>query len=148
MTNKNFIEELADKLNKRTNPTDLKSNIIGKVVQLNPIIVQIADGRILLREGDELELSEWFRFRCEIDSTSVLSGNVSSDCQSARSISETHSYTGSACIMPDAISHLANAILGVRDELLKLKCILELDDYVNIASLETDGKYILLDKVL
>ncbi len=47
MTNKNFIEELADKLNKRTNPTDLKSNIIGKVVQLNPIIVQIADGRIL-----------------------------------------------------------------------------------------------------
>lgn len=148
MSNKNFIELLADNLNNRNNPTDLKSNIIGKVVQLDPIIVQIEDGKILLREGDELEISEWFRFRCQIDSTKILSETVQSDCQSAQSVSETHSYTDAACVMPNAIQYLANAILGVRDELLKLKCVLELEDYVNIASLETDGKYILLDKVL
>lgn len=148
MTTKNFIELLADNLNSRNNPTDLKSNIIGKIVQLEPIIVQIADGKILLREGCELEISEWFRFRCDIDSTSILTDTVQTNCDSAQSISETHSYSGTACTMPDSITYLVNAILGIRDELLKLKCVLELGDFVNIASLETDGKYILLDKVL
>ena len=148
MTNKNFIELLAENLNIRNNPDDLKSNIIAKVVQLDPIIVQISDGKILLKEGDELEISEWFRFRSEIDASGILSENVQSNCDSALSITEIHSYTGSDCMMPNAVSYLANAILGVRDELLKLKCELKQDDFVNIASLETDGKYILLDKVL
>lgn len=143
-----IIDVLQNEFSKRNNPKDLKPAIIGKVVELQPLTVQISDGNILLIEGEELEIAEWFRFRCNIDSTGVLSETVPSDTNNAESISETHSYTGSQCQMPGAISSLASAILGVRDELLKLKCVLEIGNYVIINSLEETNRYILIDKVL
>lgn len=143
-----IIDVLENELKKRTNPTDLKPCIIGKIVLLQPLTVQISEGNILLEEGDELEMSEWFRFRCNIDATGTLSSTVPSDTDNAESITEKHSYSGAECQMPNAISSLASAILGVRDELLALKCIIKVGDYVSIASLEEKGKYILLDKVL
>ena len=146
--NETFGGLFAKELGKRDNPSDLKSGIIGKVVKVEPIIVSIDNGKILLTENEELEISEWFRFRCDIDKTEVLSKDVPDNTDSAESISETHSYTGSPCNMPSAISDLASAILGVRDELLKLKCELKKNDFVAVASLEESGKYILLDKVL
>ena len=50
--------------------------------------------------------------------------------------------------MPNAISNLASAILGVRDELLALKCDLQIGDHVLLASLEQKDRYILIDKIL
>jgi len=102
----------------------------------------------MLSENDELLISEFFRLRCNIDKTGVLSSNVPSDTDNAESISETHSYTGAACQMPSAVSYLAGAILGVRDELLNLKCDLQIGDYVVIVSLEQKDRYLLVDKVL
>lgn len=55
-----FFKRMGNLLKERENPTDLKSAIIGKVVKLNPIIVQIEDGLALLEENEELEISEWF----------------------------------------------------------------------------------------
>lgn len=49
--------------------------------------------------------------------------------------------------MPDAISSLASAILGVRDELLQLKCILQVGDKVIVAPLESDSEYVIVDKL-
>ena len=158
----NGIKVLAKELEKRNNPTDMKTSIIGKVVQLNPVIVAINEGLILLKEGDQLEISEWFRFRCNINKTDSLSSSVpdklsssNDDCSSAENVSEIHSYTGSDCNMPDAIKSLSSAIqstnealLLVNGELLALKCILEVGDFVAVASLEEYGKYVLLDKVL
>ena len=66
--NDNFITLVAQELQKRNNPTDLKTAIIGKVVQLDPIIVSISNGLVLLKENNELEISEWFKFRCNITS--------------------------------------------------------------------------------
>ncbi|MCD8025091.1 MAG: DUF2577 family protein [Candidatus Gastranaerophilales bacterium] len=146
---KNFFDTLADELKKRNNPTDLKSAILARVEEITPlIIVSYSDGKIMLTENDELFISEFFRLRCNIDKTGVLSSTVPSDTDNAESITETHSYTGTACNMPDAISSLASAILGVRDELLALKCDLAIGDYVLIASLEQKDRYILIDKVL
>ncbi len=71
-----IIDVLKNELQKRNNPTDLKANIIGKVVQLEPVIVSISDGLVLLKENDHLEVSEWFRFRCNIDKESALSSDV------------------------------------------------------------------------
>ena len=68
-----IIDVLENELKKRTNPTDLKPCIIGKIVLLQPLTVQISEGNILLEEGDELEMSEWFCFRCNIDATGTLS---------------------------------------------------------------------------
>ena len=118
-----IIDVLKKEFLKRNNPKDLKAAIIGKIVELSPLTLQIADGNILLTEGVELEISQWVRFRCNIDSTGVLSLGVLDDTNNAKSIQETHSYTNSACQMPSAISSLASAILGLRDELLKLKCV-------------------------
>lgn len=146
--NKDFFGVLADELRGRDNPTDLKSAIIGQVEQLSPIIVSYADGRIMLTENEELYISEFFRFRCDIDKTGVLSSQVPSDTDNAESIKETHSYTGADCVMPNAISYLASAILGVRDELLNLKCTLQVGDKVLLASLDAKDRYILIDKVL
>ncbi len=143
-----IIDVLKTELQKRNNPTDLKANIIGKVVQLEPIIVSISDGHVLLKESNHLEISEWFRFRCNIDKNNTLSSTVPNNTSSATSVTETHSKSGTACTMPTAISDLATAILGVRDELLALKCNLRQGDYVVVASLEETDKYVLLDKVI
>lgn len=146
---KDFFSVLADELNNRNNPKDLKSAIIARVEQITPlIIVSYADGKIMLQEDDELIISEWFRFRCNIDSTGVLSSTVTSELDSAQGIKEVHSYTGADCQMPTAVVHLSNAISGVRDELLALKCNLQIGDNVIIASLEQKDRFILLDKVL
>ena len=107
MSNENFFEKLAKNLKERNNPADLKPSIIGRVVQLNPIAVQIESERIILTEGDELILSEWFIFRCRIDKTGALSRTVpdklsssADNCSSAENITEIHSYTGADCRMP------------------------------------------------
>lgn len=148
MKEETIIEVLHNEFRKRNNPKDLKPAIIGRVVELQPLTVQISNGNILLIEGEELEIAEWFHFRCNIDSTGVLSKTVPDDTNNAESITETHSYTNSACQMPSAISSLASAILGVRDELLALKCNLKIGDFVIVNSLEETNRYILIDKVL
>lgn len=145
---KNIVEVLKNSINNCKNPTDLKPSIIGKVVQLSPVIVSINEGKILLEENEELFISEWFRFRCNIDKTSKLSGGVPSDLSSARGVSETHSYSGASCNMPSAIDYVAKAIEKVTAELLALKCDLKTGDLVVLGSLEQLDKYILLDKVL
>ena len=145
---KNLVEVLKNSINNCKNPTDLKPSIIGKVVQLSPVIVSINEGKILLEENEELFISEWFRFRCNIDKTSKLSGGVPSDLSSARGVSETHSYSGASCNMPSAIDYVAKAIEKVTAELLALKCDLKTGDLVVLGSLEQLDKYILLDKVL
>lgn len=146
---KDFFSVLADELKGRDNPKDLKSGIIARVEQVAPlVIVSYADGKIMLTENDELYISEFFRLRCNIDKTGVLSADVPANTDNAEAITETHSYTGSPCNMPDAISYLAGAIIGIRDELLALKCELQIGDHVVIASLEQKDKFILIDKVL
>lgn len=146
---KNFFNLLADNLKKRDNPKDLKSGIIARVEKIDPlVIVSYADGKIMLTENEELLISEFFRLRCNIDKTGVLSSTVPENTDNAEAISETHSYTGSPCQMPDAISYLAGAILGVRDELLALKCNLQIGDHVLIASLEQKDRFVLIDKIL
>ncbi len=148
MPNETFAEIISKEFKKRDNPVNLKPTIIGKVVQISPIIVQIKNGKILLTENEELEISEWFRFRCDIDTGGALSSNVPNNLENAKNVTEIHSESGANCQMPDAIASLASAILGVRDELLALKCNLKQGDYVSIASLDETNKYILLDKVL
>ncbi|MCX4275810.1 MAG: DUF2577 family protein [Candidatus Gastranaerophilales bacterium] len=143
-----FIEILKGELDKRKNPGDLKPSIIGKVVQIDPTIVQIEDGKILLTENDELEISEWFRFRCGIDSEGALSSSVPENLENAKSTSEVHSQGGAECQMKSAISFLAEAISSINTELLALRCNLRQGDYVVIAALDEMNKYILLDKVL
>lgn len=143
-----LIDVLQKEFRKRNNPTDLKPTIIGKIVKLEPVTVSIANGLILLEENEQLEISEWFRFRCNIDKTGVLSSTVPGYTENAESITESHSSSGTACQMPNAISSLADAILGIRDELLALKCVLEVGDFVTVASLEEMDCYVLIDKVL
>ena len=145
---KNIIEVLKNSIKGCKNPTDLKPSIIGKVVQLSPVIVSINEGKILLEENEELFISEWFKFRCNIDKTSKLSGGIPSDLSSARGVSEAHSYSGASCNMPSAIDYVAKAIEKVTSELLALKCDLKTGDLVVLGSLEQLDKYILLDKVL
>ena len=146
---KDFFNVLADELKGRDNPKDLKSGIIARVEEIDPlVIVSYADGKIMLTENEELLISEFFRLRCNIDKTGVLSSSVPDNTDNAEAISETHSYTGSPCQMPDAISYLAGAILGVRDELLALKCNLQIGDHVLIASLEQKDRFVLIDKIL
>ena len=146
---KDFFKVLAGELKDRDNPSDLKSGIIARVEQISPkIIVSYSESKIFLTENEELLISEWFRFRCNIDKTSVLSSNVPTKISSAKNVTETHSNGGAPCSMPDAISYLADAITGVCNELLALKCDLQVGDFVLLASLEQKDKYILIDKVL
>jgi len=145
---KDFFKVLAGELKTRDNPVDLKSGIIATVEQLSPLIVSYTDSKIMLTEGEELIISEFFRFRCDIDKTGVLSSSVPSDTDNAESVTEVHSYTGADCQMPSAISSLASAILGVRDELLALKCDLKIGDLVLLASVEQKDKFVLIDKIL
>lgn len=148
MSNEDFFKRLAKELKNRNNPTDLKSSIIGKVVELEPIIVQLNDGEILLVENEELEISEWFKFRCNIDKDSALSSDVPSNLEAAKAVTEVHSQGGSNCSMPNAIEYLATAIEKISGELLALKCELKQGDFVMISSLEETDKYILIDKVI
>ena len=159
---KDFFKVLAGELKDRNNPVDLKSGIIAKVEQLSPLIVSYSDGKIMLTEGEELIISEFFRFRCDIDKTNRLSNDVvnlvassNSDCSSAESVTETHSYTGASCNMPTAIASLSsaiqstnNAIIHNKNELLALKCVLEVGDLVLLASLEQKDRFVLIDKIL
>lgn len=154
---------LKSELKQRNNPTDLKAINIGIIEQLSPVIVSISEKKVLLEENDELIISEWFRFRCNIDKTTKLSSGVptdllasSTDCTSATGVTETHSYTPNLpCNMPSAIAFLANAITNtnnaitkIDNEILALKCELKKGDLVIVGSLEQTDKYILLDKVL
>lgn len=149
MANKDFFSLLAGELKIRNNPVDLKSCIIARVEQIDPVlIVSFAEQKIFLAENEELFISEWFRFRCNIDKTTELSANVPSDLESATGVKEVHSNGGADCQMPTAISHLANAINRINTELLALKCDLQIGDNVLIASLEQKDRYILIDKVL
>ncbi len=144
----NFFNLLSKALKERNNPTDLKSAIIGKVVELSPITIQIEDEKILLVENEELEISEWFRFRCNIDKNKALSSDVSDNLTKAKAVTEVHSQGGAACTMPNAISFLATAIEKITGEILALKCDLKVGDFVEVASLEETNKYILIDKVV
>lgn len=149
MAEKDFFDVLAGELKSRNNPVDLKSCIIARVEQIDPVlIVSYAERKIFLTENDELLISEWFRFRCNIDKTTELSANVPSDLESAQAVTEVHSYTGTDCQMPSAIAHLANAITRINTELLALKCNLQIGDDVIIASLEQKDRFLLIDKVL
>lgn len=153
---------LKFELKQRNNPTDLKVVNIGVVEQLSPLIVSISENKILLEENEELIISEWFRFRCNINKTGKLSSGVPSDldtskaeCDSASGVSEVHSFGGAPCQMPNAIANLVNAITStnsaitkINNEILAMKCNLKKGDLVVIGSLEQTDKYILLDKVL
>ena len=159
---KDFFKVLAGELKTRDNPVDLKSGIIAKVEQLTPVKVSYSDGKIMLTEGEELIISEWFRFRCNIDKTQRLSSEVvnliassNSDCSSAEGVSETHSYTGASCNMPTAIAYLSsaiqstnNAVIDNKNELLALKCNLKIGDFVLLASLDQKDRFVLIDKIL
>ena len=157
-----IITELKDALKSRNNPSDLKEIHIGVVQELEPVVVTIFEGSVILKEDEELFISEWFRFRCDIDKTLALSSDVPDKLGSskynygeAEKISESHSYGGAPCRIPDAISYLADAIADtntavskINGELLALKCVLKVGDFVTIGSLAQQDKYILLDKVL
>lgn len=146
--NNNFLNLLNNELNLRNNPTDLKSTIHGIVVNLEPLTVSIYNGNVLLVHQDDMFLSEWFRFRCNIDAAKKLSETVPQFCDSAKNVTETHSYTGTSCVMSDAVLYLCEAISAVKDELLALKCNLKVNDIVILAGLEQEDKYILLDKAV
>lgn len=144
----NFVSEITKELKKRNNPEDVKPSIIGVVVKIEPvIIVQIENGDILLTENEELEISEWFKFRCNINKTNALTQDVPNNLNNALNVAETHSYGGAPCNMPNAITCLVNAINAVNNELLALKCNLNIGDFVVIASLEENNRFILIDKV-
>ena len=144
-----LAELLAKQLRDRDNPTDLKEGIFATVKQLEPIILSCENAQILLTENDNLFISEWFRFRCNIDKTTALSAGVPDDLISAKGVTETHSYTPhAACNMPSAISYLAEAITKINTELFQLKCDLKVGDKVVVLPLDIDCKYILLDKIL
>ncbi len=75
---------LKGALKSRNNPTDLKAINIAKVVKLEPLTVSLYEGKVLLREDNELYISEWFRFRCNIDKEKTLSETVPSNLGSAK----------------------------------------------------------------
>ena len=144
----NLALVFAQELKKRNNPSSYKELTIAIVKTVEPLQLAVANSQIMLSEAlGNLYIPEWFTFRCNIDKTGVLSSTVPSDTDNAESITETHSYTGSPCNMPDAISSLASAILGVRDELLALRCILAVGDKVIVAPLESDSEYVIVDKL-
>lgn len=140
--------QLAKEFKARNNPSNLKEVTIATVQTVEPLQLSVANSQILLSEElGNLYIPEWFTFRCNIDKTGTLSATVPSDTDNAEAITEVHSYTGADCQMPNAISNLASAILGVRDELLALKCILQVGDKVIVAPLESDSDYVIIDKL-
>ncbi len=70
------------------NPTDLKAINIAKVVKIEPLTVSLYEGKVLLRENNELYISEWFRFRCNIDKEKTLSQTVPSKLDSAKAVKD------------------------------------------------------------
>ncbi len=154
---------LKQALNSRNNPKDFKAIHIGKVINLNPLTVSIYEGKVQLKENVDMYISEFFRFRCNINKTSELTTQFENDitlstqnCTSAEGVSEIHSFTPNLpCTMPSAIAYLStaiqntnNAIKRVNKELLELKCDLKIGDLVELGSLEQTDRFILLDKVL
>ena len=138
----------AQEFKKRNNPTSYNELTIATVKTVAPLELTIANSQIQLSEAlGNLYIPEWFKFRCDIDKTGVLSSSVPSDTDNAEALSETHSYTGAQCQMPNAIAYLASAILGVRDELLALKCNLAVGDKLIVAPLESDSDYVIVDKL-
>lgn len=139
---------LAKKFKGCQNPSSYKELTIATVQKLEPLELALSNSQIILsQENKNLHIPEWFDFRCNIDATSVLSASVPSDTDSAKGVKEVHSYTGADCVMPDAIAYLASAILGVRDELLKLRCILQIGDKVIVSPLKADSEYVIIDKL-
>lgn len=140
--------KLAQELKQRNNPSSYKELTIATVSTVEPLLLTVSNSQIQLSESlGNLYIPEWFQFRCDIDKTGTLSSSVPSDTDNAEAVTETHSYTGASCQMPNAISYLAGAILGVRDELLALKCVLQVGDKVIVAPLESDSEYVIVDKV-
>lgn len=146
---KNFFKYLAKEIKARDNPADLKEVVIGFVTSIEPVTVTTDGGAFTFLENINLIISEQFRLRCEIDKTSALSSDVPNLLNEAKQVTETHSYGGSPCNMPQAIEKLANAIDKVKTEVLQLKCDLQIGDKVILAPLQDmHGTYVLIDKVI
>lgn len=140
--------KLAKEFKRRNNPSSYKELTIATVQQVEPLQLTIANSQIFLSEEiGNLFIPEWFAFRCKIDSTGMLSKTVPTETESAQGITETHSQSGATCNMPNAIVHTSNAILAVRDELLGLKCELQIGDKLIVAPLEADSEYVIVDKL-
>lgn len=140
--------KLAKEFKKRNNPSSYKELTIATVQAIEPLQLTVANSQILLSEElGNLFIPEWFTFRCNIDSTGMLSETVTSETDSAQAVTETHSQGGAPCNMPNAIANLSNAILAVRDELLALKCELKIGDKLIVAPLESDSEYVIVDKL-
>lgn len=81
MRNSN-MHELANKLNQMKNPIHIGPSI-AKVVKLEPFTVSIADGLILLTEGEELIVSDQLKnkkYKCKIKADDVtISGMQGED---------------------------------------------------------------------
>ena len=156
-----FGYTIAKELKKRDNPKDYKP-CEAFVVSLSPVVVSILDGKIKLVEGKDLIITEWFKKRWDIDKTAALSVDIPgllsdavSLCESATNITETHSYGGAPCQMPNAVSDLSQAIAKVseaitknKNELLALKLDLQINDKVFVVSSSMDGVFFLVDKVI
>lgn len=92
---KNFFKFLAKEIKNRDNPTDLKQNVIGFVIKIEPLTVSTDGDTFFFIEGEDLFVSEQFRLRCKIDETTVLSSDVPSLLNEAKQVTENHSYGGS-----------------------------------------------------
>ncbi len=104
---KNFFKYLAKEIKSRDNPTDLKEVAIGFVASLEPVTVTTDGGAFTFTENNNLFISEQFRLRCNIDKTTALSSDVPNLLSEAKQVTETHSYSGSPCNMPQAVTKLA-----------------------------------------
>lgn len=146
MTN---LAVILAKLNKQNaNPASYGECVLAKVINLEPLTLSLANEQIQVCEADAtLIIPEWFQFRCDIDKAGALSSDVPSMTDNAQSINETHSYGGAPCSMPDAVKSLSSAILSINNELLKLKCILNIGDKCILSPLGADSQYVLIDKV-
>lgn len=141
-------QKIAKELKKCNNPTDLKESLYGVVTCVEPLVVAIENGGGVLTEGDELDVGESFRLRCDINKTKALTDGVSADLEAAKAISETHSQGGAPCGMPQAVAHLASAIEKINAELLQFGCDLQTGHRVHLAPHKEQGKYVLIEKVL
>ena len=106
-----FGSLFAKEFGKRNNPTDMKSGIIGKVVQVEPVIVSIDNGKVLLKENNELEISEWFRFRCKLGKNA---SDTSMQSTVKNALYDTYpqsvSCNATVCNTSDAIGNLYVAV--------------------------------------
>lgn len=142
-----FISQLHEQFKGCANPPNYKEAIIAKVVTAEPLSLHIDGEKNLLIEGENLLISEGFRFRCNIDKTTALSVDVVNALNSANSINIQHT-NGSSCVTNGAIDYLITAITKINSELLAYKCDLKIGDYVIICPTEISEKYIVIEKVL